>query len=400
MRRVRIFGLWLAIIVGLAGCNLAITPSTPAAPAATTELTVFAAASLTDAFNEIGKNFEAANPGVKLTFNYAGSQQLAQQLGQGAPADVFASANGKQMDVAIQAGRIVTGTAHTFARNRLIVIAPKDNPAQVNTLQDLAKPGLKLVFAAKEVPVGQYALDFLDKATKDGSMGADYRETVLANVVSYEDNVRSVLAKITLGEGDAGIVYSTDTYSVTDKVQSIEIPDNLNTLASYPIAAVTDSAHFDLAKKFAEYTFTPEAQTVLVKYGFIPTTGSATGAAPAALPVEISGFGGVDRDLEQAAALDGANRWNIFRYITIPLAWPILFSGMVMTWARTLGEFGATIIFAGNFPGRTQTIPLAIYIGFELDFDVALTLSVILLVISFCVLLLVKGVLRQQVSTL
>ncbi len=123
-------------------------------------------------------------------------------------------------------------------------------------------------------------------------------------------------------------------------------------------------------------------------------------AAPFYVKAAISGFGGVDRDLEQAAAMDGANRWNIFRYVTIPLAWPILFSGIVMTWARALGEFGATIIFAGNFPGRTQTMPLAIYIGFELDLDVALTLSVILLVISFCVLLLVKGVLRQQINTL
>ncbi|MCX6050537.1 MAG: molybdate ABC transporter substrate-binding protein [Chloroflexi bacterium] len=283
MRRMGIFGLWLAVILGLAGCNLAITPSAPSAGTGTTELTVFAAASLTDAFNEVGKNFEAANPGVKLTFNFAGSQQLAQQLGQGAPADVFASANGKQMDVAITAGRIVTGTARTFVRNRLLVIAPKDNPGQVKTLQDLAKPGLKLVFAAKEVPVGQYALDFLDKATKDGSLGADYKDTVLANVVSYEDNVRSVLAKITLGEGDAGIVYSTDAFSVTDKVERIDIPDNLNTLASYPIATITDSANADLAKKFVDYVFTTDAQTVLAKYGFIPTNGSATGAAPATL---------------------------------------------------------------------------------------------------------------------
>jgi len=299
MRRMRIFWLLLGMVLGLAACNPIVAPSAPAAPTAT-NLTVFAAASLTDAFNEIGKNFEAANPGVKLVFNYAGSQQLAQQLGQGAPADVFASANAKQMDVAIQAGRIVTGTAHTFVRNRLLVIAPKDNPAQIKTLQDLAKPGLKLVFAAKEVPVGQYALDFLDKATKDGSMGADYKTTVLANVVSYEDNVRSVLAKITLGEGDAGIVYSTDAYSLTNKIQSIDIPDKLNTLASYPIAAVTDSAHADLAKKFTEYVFTPEAQTVLVKYGFIPTTGSATGAAPAALPVEITGL--VDKPQKLGAA--------------------------------------------------------------------------------------------------
>lgn len=300
MRRMRIFWLWLGVVFGLAGCTLVTAPSAPAAGSATTTLTVFAAASLTDAFNEIGKNFEAAHPGVKLTFNYAGSQQLAQQLGQGAPADVFASANAKQMDVAIQAGRIVTGTAHTFVRNRLLVIAPKDNPAQIKTLQDLAKPGLKLVFAAKEVPVGQYALDFLDKATKDGSMGANYKTTVLANVVSYEENVRSVLAKITLGEGDAGIVYSTDAYSLTDKLQRIDIPDKLNTLASYPIAAVADSKNFDLAKNFVEYTFTPEAQQVLVKYGFISTIGSATGAAPAALPVEITGL--VDKPQKLGAA--------------------------------------------------------------------------------------------------
>jgi molybdate transport system permease protein len=103
--------------------------------------------------------------------------------------------------------------------------------------------------------------------------------------------------------------------------------------------------------------------------------------------------------LEQAAALDGANGWDVFRLITIPLAGPALFGGAVMTWARALGEFGATIIFAGNFPGRTQTMPLAIYIGFELDLDVALTLSFILLGVSFLVLFIVKGLLRQRVQT-
>lgn len=113
-------------------------------------------------------------------------------------------------------------------------------------------------------------------------------------------------------------------------------------------------------------------------------------AAPFYVKAAISGFAGVERDLEQAAAIDGANSWRIFRHITAPLAWPTLFGGAVMTWARALGEFGATIIFAGNFPGRTQTMPLAIYIGFELDLDVALTLSVILLATSFLVLFVVK----------
>jgi molybdate transport system permease protein len=122
-------------------------------------------------------------------------------------------------------------------------------------------------------------------------------------------------------------------------------------------------------------------------------------AAPFYIKAAIAGFAGVERDLEQAASIDGANGWRIFRHITVPLAWPVLFGGAVMTWARALGEFGATIIFAGNFPGRTQTMPLAIYIGFELELNVALTLSVILLVTSFLVLFIVKGLLRQRLGT-
>lgn len=123
-------------------------------------------------------------------------------------------------------------------------------------------------------------------------------------------------------------------------------------------------------------------------------------AAPFYVKSAIAGFGGVDQELEQAAALDGADQWAVFRFITIPLAWSTLFGGAVMTWARALGEFGATIIFAGNFPGRTQTMPLAIYIGFELELTIALTLSVILLTISFLVLFIVKGLLRQHIKTI
>lgn len=119
-------------------------------------------------------------------------------------------------------------------------------------------------------------------------------------------------------------------------------------------------------------------------------------SAPFFIKSATAGFAGVDRDLEQAAALDGAGGWSTFRYITMPLAWPALLGGAVMSWARALGEFGATIIFAGNFPGRTQTMPLAIYIGFEMDLNVALTLSVILLTSSFLVLFVVKGLLKQR----
>ena len=121
-------------------------------------------------------------------------------------------------------------------------------------------------------------------------------------------------------------------------------------------------------------------------------------AAPFYIKTAIAGFDGVERELEQAAAVDGAGPWQIFARVTVPLCWPVLLGGLVMSWARALGEFGATIIFAGNFPGRTQTMPLAIYIGFELDLGLAITLAIILLVVSYLVLFLVKYVLRQRLA--
>jgi molybdate transport system permease protein len=119
-------------------------------------------------------------------------------------------------------------------------------------------------------------------------------------------------------------------------------------------------------------------------------------AAPFYIKSARLGFAGIDLELQQAADLDGANRWQIFRYVVLPLSWAALISGALMTWARALGEFGATIIFAGNYPGRTQTMPLAIYIGFELDLNIALTLSVILMSISFLALFIIKGILKQE----
>jgi molybdate transport system substrate-binding protein len=230
---------------------------------------VFAAASLTDAFNEIGKQFAAEKAGTDIVFNFAGSNQLATQIGQGAPADVFASANKTQMQAAIESGRIVSGTQQTFVRNRLVVVTPADNPAQLASLQDLAKPGIKIVLAAKEVPVGQYALDFLAKAEADGGLGTGYKDAVLANVVSYEENVRSVLAKVALGEADAGVVYTSDAVMSEGDVQQIEIPDALNTVATYPIATLSDSSNPDLAQQFVDYVLAPAGQQVLEKYGFI-----------------------------------------------------------------------------------------------------------------------------------
>jgi molybdate transport system substrate-binding protein len=271
MRRV-----WMILMLALlAACGA--PQSRPTASGVTAALSaglnVFAAASLTEAFGELGKTFEVANPGAAVTFNFAGSQQLAQQIGQGAPADVFASANQKQMDVVIQTGEVADGVARVFVRNRLVVIYPRDNPAGIRELKDLARPGLKIDLADKAVPVGQYALDFLDKAGQDAALGATFKTAVLANVVSYDENVRAVLGKVALGEVDVGIVYTSDvTPEAAANIGRIDIPDALNTVAEYPIAPLKGSRNAALAQRFVEYVLSPEGQGILAKYGFITTS--------------------------------------------------------------------------------------------------------------------------------
>ncbi len=251
------------LLLSLVGCR---------PPAGEVTLTVFAAASLTEAFQELGARFEADNPGVTVSFNFAGSQQLAQQLAQGAPADLFASANTAQMTNAVQTGRIAPETIQPFVSNRLVVIYPQDNPAGVQTLADLAQPGLQLVLAAPAVPVGQYSLTFLDQAAQSETAGGTpYRQAVLANVVSYEENVRAVLAKVILGEADAGIVYTNDIQPpAAASVGQIDIPDELNVVALYPIAPVQDSAHPAEARVFIDLILSPGGQAVLARYGFQP----------------------------------------------------------------------------------------------------------------------------------
>jgi molybdate transport system substrate-binding protein len=254
----------LVVIFASAGC------AAPSASAGPVTLNVFAAASLTGAFTEIGGQFEMQHPGVTVVFNFAGSNQLAGQINQGAPADVFASANRAEMDTAIGGGRIVSGAQHTFAHNRLVVIFPRDNPAGLTELSDLAKPGVRVVFAAAEVPVGQYSLDFLDQAAGSAALGSAFKAAVLGNIVSYEENVRAVLSKIVLGEADAGIVYASDvTGPSADRVGRIDIPDTLNTIAAYPIAAVGDSAHPDLVAAFVELVLSPQGQDTLSRFGFV-----------------------------------------------------------------------------------------------------------------------------------
>ncbi len=204
-------------------------------------------------------------------FNFAGSNALATQIAEGAPADVFASANNAQMTAAVETGRVDAGAPAQFVTNRLVVVVPADNPAGIERLQDLAGDDVLLVLAAEEVPVGGYSLEFVDKASTDPEFGAAFRDDVLANVVSYEENVRSVLNKVVLGEADAGIVYTSDAAGI-DGISQLDIPDALNVLAQYPIAALNDSANGGTAAAFVDYVLSADGQAILAKYGFGPAS--------------------------------------------------------------------------------------------------------------------------------
>lgn len=233
------------------------------------ELTVFAAASLTDTFRTIQELLEEANPDLSIAFNFAGSQQLATQLAEGADADVFASANASQMMVAEDAG-VIDGEPVIFVRNRLAIIVPIDNPADVQEPADLAMDGLKLVVANPDVPVGGYTLDMLGKLSDDPAFGSDFRANVEANFVSLEDNVKQVVTKVQLGEADAGVVYVSDvTPDVREDVRFVEIPIDFNVIAQYPIAPVT-GGDADLARAFIDYLLSESGRATLEAWGFTP----------------------------------------------------------------------------------------------------------------------------------
>ena len=207
---------------------------------------------------------------MKVTFNFAGSQELAQQIIQGAAVDVFASANQKQMDVVLNELKLGSTAASVFASNRLVVIYPVNNTAGLTTLEDIAYPGIKLVLGGPETPVGQYSLDFLDLAEKSGVFPAGYQQAVLANIVSYEQNVRAVLTKVALDEADAGIVFATDVGKATGQIGILEIPPELNVIAIYPILALPGSQQTARGQEFIEFVLSPAGQQVLEKYGFSP----------------------------------------------------------------------------------------------------------------------------------
>jgi molybdate transport system substrate-binding protein len=217
-------------------------------------VTVFAAASLTGSFSAIGSAFEAAHPGTKVTFNYGASSALAQQITQGAPADVFASASGKNMQQVVDGKAANDSTA--FAGNVLEIAVPPDNPAKVAALTDLGRPGVKVVLCQPQVPCGALAQTVLGKAR------------VSVKPVSLEADVKSTLAKVQLGEADAALVYVTDVAAAADKVKGIEIPADVNAATTYPIAALTDSKNAGVARAFVAYVLSPAGQAELRKAGF------------------------------------------------------------------------------------------------------------------------------------
>ncbi len=256
-------------LLGACACFTMPMPGRPASPPAT--LTVYAAASLTKAFADLGDTLKSRSPDFAVTFNFAGSQQLALQIEAGAPADVFASADRRWMSQLVDSG-LVEGTPTVFAHNRLVVITPRT--ATVRSLQDLARPGLKLVLAADAVPVGRYARQALANLSRMDGFPADFGRRVLANLVSDEENVKAVVAKVQLGEADAGIVYVSDiTPDVAPQVARIEIPDAANVIADYPVAVLRRAPNPAAARSFVALLLSPVGQRVLRANGLVPAAG-------------------------------------------------------------------------------------------------------------------------------
>jgi len=218
-------------------------------------ITVFAASSLSNAFTEIGAEFSSTHPGANVTFDFGASSTLARQIADGSPADVFAAADQAQMEVLAGAGRLATEPA-VFATNSLEIIVGRGNPDGVSGIGALADDALLVVVAAPEVPLGAYTAEVLRRAG------------VVVTPRSYEENASAVVNKVVLGEADAGIVYSTDVIAAGDRAEGVPIPEDVNVVATYPIATVESAADAELAHEFVDYVLQQEGQDVLARYGF------------------------------------------------------------------------------------------------------------------------------------
>lgn len=258
MKRLSFVAGVLALCVG--------TPITGAA-ADSGKITVFAAASLREAFEAAAPAFTQKS-GTSVTLNFGGSDTLAVQIAQGAPADVFASANLTQMKKVTDAG-LAAAAPSLFARNRLVVIVPKTNPGNVKDVVDLGRPGVKVVLAAATVPVGNYARVAFTQMSAKNNAPADFAAAVEKNVVSSELDVKAVATKISLGEGDAGVVYLTDvTPTVAANVSVIAFPAGAAPDATYPIAVLKATANPTAAAAFVTFIL-GDGQSYLKARGFL-----------------------------------------------------------------------------------------------------------------------------------
>jgi molybdate transport system substrate-binding protein len=218
-------------------------------------VTVFAAASLTESFTGLGRDFEAANPGTRVTFSFGGSAALAAQIGQGAPADVFASASPANMKTVTDAGD-VDGAPATFARNQLVIAVPKGNRGRVAGLADLARPGTKVAVCAEQVPCGAAARRALDAAG------------VRLTPVTLEQDVKAALAKVRLGEVDAALVYRTDAKAAAADVDGVEFAESAGAVNDYPIAVLRDAPNPAGARAFVAHVRSERGRAVLAAAGF------------------------------------------------------------------------------------------------------------------------------------
>jgi molybdate transport system substrate-binding protein len=258
MRR-RVSGLAVAVAFLSACGNGGAASSSPPSNALSGYIQVFAAASLSASFNAIGIEFHRANPGVEVNFNYAGTPTLVTQIEQGAPADVFASADTINMDK-LTADGFTSGSSQVFAHNQLEIVVAPGNPKGITGLADLAKPGVIYISEGPAVPAGKYSLQALASAG------------VKVSPKSLETSVSAVIGKVELGEADAGIVYTTDIKAAGNKVQGVPIPAANNVIATYPMVAVKGTKSPDVANAFIAYVLSATGQSTLASFGFLPAS--------------------------------------------------------------------------------------------------------------------------------
>jgi molybdate transport system substrate-binding protein len=237
---------------------------------ATRTLNVFAAASLAGPFGEMRGVFESRHPGMRVMLNFAGSQELALQIDQGADCDVFASADQRWMSDVQQHGLLLQ-EPRTFAHNEMVVVLSAHNAGQLRTLHDLTRTGVKIVVAVEAVPAGRYTRDVLNRLGQLPGFDSTFQREVLEHVVSEEENVKAVLGKVQLGEADAGFVYRSDVTTLVDgEVKVLEIPSSANSTAHYPIAVLRNSSAVELAREFVSFALSSPGQEILAKHHFIP----------------------------------------------------------------------------------------------------------------------------------